>query len=270
MNVPEFRVTRELKRLLLLSGMALSLMGSVRGAAEPPVPEAGSPEAEGMALARELRRHPPTLNTSGTLRQRDSKGKWKPTLPVALEVRGDDAEWESFYRVFAPSGALMETLVVSHSLSGTNHYRHRQFGKAADADNRTLLGSEAAVPLVDSDFWLCDLGLEFLSWPAQRIVRTEMRKGRSCRVLESRNPKPGGPAYARVLSWIDIESGGLMRAEAFDAAGKRIKEFNIGSLQKVGGRYQLKSMEIRNDRTDARTRLEFELEIEDPASTGAP
>ena len=117
------------------------------------------------------------------------------------------------------------------------------------------------MPFAESDFWLCDLGLEFLHWPAQRIAKTEMRKGRSCRVLESTNPRPEPGAYARVFAWVDLESGGLMRAEAFDRDGQRMKEFNIGSLQKINGRFQLKSMEVRDARNDTRTRLEFELEI---------
>jgi len=223
-----------------------------------------SPEEEGRQLAADLRRSPPALSTAGTLRRRDSGGRWLQALPVQLEVRGNDTEWESFYRVFAPSGALLETLSVSHHASQRSQYRFRRSGEpnpgAADA---VLEGNATAVPFAGSDFWLCDLGLEFLHWPGQRIVRTEMRKGRSCRVLESLNPDPAPGAYARVLSWVDLENGGLLRAEAFDPDGSPRKEFNIGSVRKINGRFQLKSMEIRDARTDTRTRLEFELEIGD-------
>ena len=223
-----------------------------------------SPEEEGRQLAADLRRSPPALSTAGTLRRRDSGGRWLQALPVQLEVRGNDAEWESFYRVFAPSGALLETLSVSHHASQRSQYRFRRPGEpnpgAADA---VLEGNATAVPFAGSDFWLCDLGLEFLHWPGQRIVRTEMRKGRSCRVLESLNPDPVPGAYARVLSWVDLENGGLLRAGAFDPDGRPRKEFNIGSVRKINGRFQLKSMEIRDARTDTRTRLEFELEIGD-------
>jgi hypothetical protein len=90
-----------------------------------------------------------------------------------------------------------------------------------------------------------------------------MRKGRSCKVLESLHPTPAATNYARVLSWIDGEHRGILRAEAYDRDRLLIKEFSIGSFKKVDGRWQLKSMEIRNETTDARTRLEFDLEIED-------
>jgi hypothetical protein len=60
-------------------------------------------------------------------------------------------------------------------------------------------------PFTGSDFWIADLGLDFLHWPKQRLLRKEMRHSKSCEVLESVNPQsvPGG--YARVVSWIMIE-----------------------------------------------------------------
>lgn len=196
------------------------------------------------------------------MRQRDPKGRWLPGFPVRLELRGTEGAWESLYRVFACSGALVETLTILHTTTG-NRYTLR---RAADVEGagsvQTLQGNAASVPLAGTDFWLCDLGLEFLHWPVQRIARTEMRKGRSCRVLESVNPLPQPGVYARVLSWVDIESGGLLRAEALASDGRRIKEFNIGSLKKIEGRFQLKSMEIRDERSDSRTRIEFELEVD--------
>jgi hypothetical protein len=126
---------------------------------------------------------------------------------------------------------------------------------------RMLSGDEAALPFAGSDFWFTDLGLEFLRWPRQRIIKTEMRKGRKCQVLESVNPQPRAGYYARVLSWVDLEHRGLLRAEAFGSDGRLLKEFTIGSFKKVEGSWQLKHMEIRNEQTDSRTRLEFDLEI---------
>ena len=107
---------------------------------------------------------------------------------------------------------------------------------------------------------LADLGLEFLHWPEQRLVKNEMRRGRSCKVLESTNPQPGKGAYSRVRSWIDSESAQLIRAEAYDSENRLLKEFSVGSVKKVRGRWELKDMEIRNEQTDSLTRLEFDLD----------
>jgi hypothetical protein len=221
-------------------------------------------EQEGQALAEELLAQRPALKTTGFLRRRDSEGKWLPAVPIRFEVIDTGSDWQSIYQVpDSPSGPA-ETLVISQSPTRPNRYDFsRASSPGANSTTRPLSGDEASIPFADSDFWLCDLGLDFLHWPQQRIAKTEMRKGRSCRVLESVNPHARPGAYAKVLSWIDIEKRGLLRAEAYGADGKLIKEFSIGSFKKVNGRWQLKSLEIRNERTDTRTRLEFDLEVTD-------
>lgn len=221
-------------------------------------------DAEGRQLAAELRAQPPAFNTSGTLRRRDPTGRWQPPIPVRLDVYESEAGWRSVYQAFDSSSAIHETLVIEHPAEGDNRYELTSSAPGGGSPvARRFTGSEAQLPFSDSEFWLVDLGLEFLRWPGQRIVKTEMRKGRNCRVLESvpAEVQPGG--YSRVRSWVDIEKQGLLRAEAFDAEGRLLKEFSIGSFKKVGGVWQLKSMEIRNARTDARTRIEFDLEIPD-------
>jgi hypothetical protein len=115
------------------------------------------------------------------------------------------------------------------------------------------------IPFANSDFWLADLGLEFFQWPSQFLIQKEMRRGRSCKMLESVNPNahPGG--YARVVSWIDNESNGIVHAEAYDIAGKRLKEFDPKDFKKVNGQWQLQEMEIRNVQSGSTTRIEFDL-----------
>ncbi len=89
-----------------------------------------------------------------------------------------------------------------------------------------------------------------------------MRRGRSCKVLESTNPSPSTNGYSRVVSWIDNESGGIVHAEAYDAKGGLLKEFDPKSFKKVNGQWELQDMEIRNVRTGSRTRLEFDLKAQ--------
>jgi YD repeat-containing protein len=63
-----------------------------------------------------------------------------------------------------------------------------------------------------------------------------------------------------VVSWIDIDTGGIVHAEAYDAAGRRLKRFEPKALKKVNGQWQLQEMVIRNLKTGSRTTIEFELE----------
>jgi hypothetical protein len=111
-----------------------------------------------------------------------------------------------------------------------------------------------------SDFKVTDLGLEFFHWPAQKVLKHEMKRGQACKVLESTNPEPSTNDYSRVVSWIDNDSGGIVHAEAFDAKGKLLKEFAPKEFKKVNGQWQLQEMEIRNVQTGSRTRMEFNLE----------
>ncbi|MCP5516821.1 MAG: outer membrane lipoprotein-sorting protein [Verrucomicrobiales bacterium] len=221
---------------------------------------AGTPE--GTALAVEVRNQAPQENftTTGTLRLRDRNGRWWKELPVRMEARLHGGGWENTYTTYDNERQVVESLVVLHAYGGTNRYDYLPPG--ADARAVSLTGAEAVVPFAGSHFWLCDFGLEFLFWPEQTILKTEMRKGRVCHVLESVNPKPAPGGYAIIRSWIDREKRGLLRAEAYDDKHRLLKEFNIGSFKKVDGRWQLKSMEIRDELTDERSRLEFDLEIE--------
>jgi len=86
-----------------------------------------------------------------------------------------------------------------------------------------------------------------------------MRRGCSCKVLESTNPNPSINGYLRVVSWIDNESGGIVYAEAYDAKDRLLKEFDPKSFKKVNGQWELQDTEIRNVQTGSRTRLEFDL-----------
>ena len=116
------------------------------------------------------------------------------------------------------------------------------------------------IPFAGSDFWIADLGLEFFHWPDQRMLYSEMRRSRSCRVLESINPKPAPGVYSRVVSWIDNESGGIVHADAYDSNGKVSKQFDPKDFKKVNGEWQLEGMEIYDRVADSRTRIEFNLD----------
>jgi len=115
------------------------------------------------------------------------------------------------------------------------------------------------VPFEGSDFSIADLGLEFFHWPEQRLAKKEMKRSRSCMVLESINPQPAPGTYSRVVSWVDNESHGIVMAQAYDAQGKEVKEFIPKKVKKVEGQWQLQEMEIDNDQTGSSTRVDFDL-----------
>ena len=148
-------------------------------------------------------------------------------------------------------------LTVIHSDGRPNQYSLGEDGGPL----KTLTGNETMIPFAGSDFWVADLGLEFLHWPQQRLLRKEMRRSRFCDMLESSNPKPTPQGYSRVISWVEHEPPhGIVHADAYDTNGKIIKRFDPKEFEKIQGEYQLQEMEIRNLKTGSRTSIEFNFE----------
>ncbi len=226
----------------------------------PKTPTGSLPDpAEGKALQAELLAQRPGEDsvTTGVLKIRDRDGQ-RTEVPIKLEITLLNASsWQATYSTTGQPRA--EKLLVLHEANRPNRYWLSDSGVTEKP--APLTPEQAARPFAGSDFWPLDLGLEFFHWPGQTLVKKEMTKGRSCKVLDSADPRPQPGSYARVRSWIDMETGGLVRAEAYDGAGKLLKEFTVRSFKKVNGHWQLKEMEIRTEPADSRTRLEFELEL---------
>ena len=219
---------------------------------------------------------------TGVLKIRDAKGQHSD-IPVKCEIAVTPTNWLSIYEAIYTNG--METLVISHSGSQThqlegdfpnngcrqylvgltddrlgspNGYTHKRIRPGLAVKE---LWKDHLIPFAESDFWECDLGLEFFHWPAQKVLpkTTNLKRGREYTLLESTNPNPATNGYSRVLTWIDKESGGILEAEAYDVNGKLLKDFAPKSFKKVNGQWELQEMEIRNVQTKSRTRLEFDL-----------
>ena len=246
---------------VILAALLVAFTG-VRAASTSPAP--ASPE--GLALAEALRSAKPTedLEVKGWIRLRDAEGR-RTRTPFRYRVEVGVQSWRSLYETSGEGPLPAEKLVVIHSHTAPNRYElTRASGTAAASPGpEVLAGDQAMIPFAGADFWLADLGREFLWWPEHRIVeeaRIKMRKGRPCKVLESRNPQPNAKGYTRVRSWIDTKTGGIIMAEAFGPDGKLVKEFEIGGLTKVNDVWELKDMEMRDARTDSQTVFEFRYE----------
>lgn len=241
----------------LLSVLTLAVAASAQKGQLRPPPEldATAAAAQGRALVADLLSRPPAENYSsrGTLKIRGADGFERAT-PIRFFTRLDEDAWTNTYEAGA-GGDESARLVVAHRLDQDNAYTLQRGAGAAVP----LRGHQTMTPFAGSDFWAADLGLEFLHWPDQRLLRQQMRRGRSCNVLESRNPEPVPGAYRRVVAWIDIESGGIVHADAYDFKDELLKQFDPKEFKKVRGQWQLEEMEIRNRQTGGRSRIEFNL-----------
>jgi hypothetical protein len=215
-------------------------------------------QIQGRKLAQQLCEARPaeTFTNTGVLEIRNGKGN-RTNYPFKCEVIVGPTNWWCIYDVTqkrkTDQPIFVYSLSITHSEHGPNNYM-----TFVDCGLPTAISnSEIMFPFRDSDFWIADLGLEFFHWPEQKILKHEMRRGRACKVLESTNPNPSTNGYSRVVSWIDNESGGIVQAEAYDFNNKLLKEFAPKSFKKVNGQWEIQEMEIRNDQTGSRTRLEF-------------
>jgi hypothetical protein len=237
--------------LLLL---ACTVSGAADSRTQPNVAPILDPKKEGLELAVRLRSAAPAENSefSGTLVVTEREGR-QTFIPIVSRIRVTPTNWFALYRTAPTNGAAAETLVITHGPGTSNIYAWTK---------GTSVGALVPLtqPFAGSDFWLLDLGLEFFHWPQQRAIRAEMSRGRPCRVLESVNPVPVSGGYARVLSWIDNETGGILQAEAYDRQGRLLKKFKLGKIQKVQDQWQVRDMSIRNDQTRRQTELQFDLE----------
>lgn len=229
-------------------------------------------EKEARALVAELLAQKPEQNVTntGSVRIRDAAGK-KGEIPMRFEIYCTPTNWVSVYETLpSPGGPDGVKLTVVHSGERPNRYELLDPAGpgATNAVARQLPRNEIMAPFAGSDFWVADLGLEFLHWPRQRVLSNDMRHSKSCKVLESLNPQPVPGGYARVVSWIMIESPhGIVHADAYDAQGEVLKRFDPKALEKVQGEYQLEEMEIRNRKTGTQTWIKFNLGRESANST---
>jgi len=221
--------------------------------------------AEGPQAGRELATYLLSLQPTENM-------KWRGTLkvsahhktvsvPILCETFPGSPNWSVMYLAASTPMGGSEKLTVVFSTNAPNQYI---FARAPKPDApldppQTLTGAQADIPLANSDFWLSDLGFEFYHWPDQVRLRGQMRRGRSCYVLQSTNPHPEPGGYSRVITWVDKEYKQPLQADAYDINGKKMKEFELGSYGKVNGKWQVKDLKMLNLKTGSRTFLEYDL-----------
>jgi hypothetical protein len=250
--------------LLVLAAMLIAF-----GARAQSTNRLSEAEIEGRQLAQAILQERPATNLvqQGILRIEDSNRR-VTTTQITFVTFVTNESWEAKYSVgqtINGSNAFIRLVIVHQNRQSSEYFVARDVFKAGDDEMialsipKPLNETEIMAPFADSDFWICDLGLEFFHWPDQKILKHESRRTRECAVLESTNPNPSPGTYSRVDSWIDNETLGIVHAEACDSNGKLLKVFDPKSFKKVNDQWELQDMEIRNVQTRSRTWIKFDL-----------
>lgn len=229
-------------------------------------------EIQGRALAQKILEQRPANDSTNTgiLEIRDGHGK-RVEISVEFEVITGATGWQTIYSTRMTNAingdltfgrAYFSQLTVIHSDDHPNRYQIPNINPPPTETNFVIHLAEGQItlPFAQSDFWLCDLGLEFFHWPRQKILKKEFHRNCPCTVLESANPHPSTNGYSRVVCWIDDDSLGIVEAYAYDVNGKRLKNFYPKNLEKVNGQYQVQTMIMENLQTGSRSRLDFDLD----------
>lgn len=218
-----------------------------------------SSDISGQQLVRQMRDMRPARSFANTGVLEIRRGA-RHRVSVYLRTVVDGEYWHNVYGT-----ATSPTMVITHSHDDPNVYRTLPpVGLDAPlnlADSPPLRSS--LVPFAGSDFWLFDLGLEFLQWPVQRVTGSGIKKTQRCHILESVNPFPRAGAYSRVVSWVDQDTMAMVTAEAYDHQGRLWKRFEPKKLMKVDGKWRLREIEMRDLRADSKTTLIFDREMEE-------
>jgi hypothetical protein len=142
----------------------------------------------GQAVVSELLSMRPAENTEVTGVMQIRAGRERREVPFVWRVIIHPDRWETVYQTASTADTPAEKLVIRHYPNRPNEYFYARaaipFTPAGEPKQITL--RETFVPLAGSDFWLNELGLDFLHWPDQRRTGGEMRMGRPCHVIESR------------------------------------------------------------------------------------
>jgi hypothetical protein len=241
------------------------LLSSVFSWAQENDPYPTGPEA-GRELAAKLRAIKPEENLGwhGVLKIFGRQNKLRP-VPVSCQLTVSETNWTVTYTTAPTDTNLAEKFTIIFSTNGLNQYFYARAIAPGESPGKSkqVTAAEADVPIGGSDFWLSDLGLEFLHWPDQLRLKGEMRSSRPCFVLISTNPHPVRGGYSRVKTWIEKESGQPLEAEAYgsDKTNTVVKSFSLEKVAKVDGQYQVKEMEI-NGEGHFWTRLEIDVEAD--------
>jgi hypothetical protein len=214
-------------------------------------------EHEARDIVQRIRATRPSGNSSaeGVFKVFNGR-KLQATIPFKSEVIVTATNWLVNYRTLPSSNSATAELLQITRVDGAQTYAH----------SGTTAGLAVAMPFAGSDFLGGDLGLEFLNWPGQRLLKKELRSSQSCYVIESTNPVTNSMPYSRVVTWLDIDSvrdfgaPAIVHADAYDLHGKLLKEFGPKDFKKVDGEWQVEEMQMENLRTGTKTKIEFRFD----------
>ncbi|MEI9961976.1 MAG: hypothetical protein WDM76_12835 [Limisphaerales bacterium] len=115
-------------------------------------------EIQGRQLVQKLLELRPAENFTNTGRLQIRQKSRRDDFPFQFQAMVTSSNWQAIYETTSESYRVK--FVIIHDASESHFFEIR---------NDKNIESEPTSAFANSDFWLCDLGLEFFHWPQQKV-----------------------------------------------------------------------------------------------------
>jgi outer membrane lipoprotein-sorting protein len=129
---------------------------------------------------------------------------------------------------------------------------------ASHMKRRRMMGSDFSYEDMAGSRWIRDFEATLLG--------TETERNRICYNLKL-VPTPEGPAYSKMLLWIDKENFIPLRVDYYDEGGRILKRLTMDRIEEIGGRITPMKFTMENLQEGGKTIIEItEIEFDIPIS----
>ena len=195
--------------------------------------------------------------------------RWSQALQDLKRLKGQLRKDGSKY----PLELSMTEGVIRFVFSDPKEILNLEMGDRSAKLTRITLGSRAemskasaSAPIRNTDLSFEDLSMRFLYWPGAKIITGDSVMFQKCWQVRVTSPDRSD-AYQTVDIWVAKASGAMMRMDAFNAQGKKVKQFLVRKVQDnpQGKGYILEQMRVESfDPEDGRAKGQTYIEIDNP------
>jgi hypothetical protein len=190
------------------------------------------------------------MQIQARIKAHEHNGRPSRTIYAEVLLHTGAGLYSAIYTIADAFGTPLEQLMISREPDRAPHYRYRKGDPLEDTTLPDLYGH-----ICQTDLTWIDLSLSFLWWPDGETIATEKVRGRSCYVMELPAPDDGSSELAAVRLWVDSEIPMLLKAEAFNPMGERVRKLTVESFKKVNGVWFIKDINVYSYPAGAKTTM---------------
>ena len=193
-----------------------------------------------LLLKQVVRSIPETkMQIRATITAKTRTGQVGRRVYAEVLMHTDAGLYSAAYTLRDALGGSLEQLTVSREPEQTPLYHYRRGDPLQDTRLPDLTSK-----IKETDLTWIDLCLAYLWWPDGEVIGTDKIRGRFCYVIELPAPQEHDEDFHTVRMWVDPKINMLLRAEAYDLVGDRVRRMSVESFKKVDGVWFIKDIEV--------------------------